>query len=92
MGMYDELYVRYPLPDPELQNHIFQTTNLDCLLRTFIISEEGRLLDSGGTDTLYNGDLWFYEIGSKFLARFVDGQLQKIVSVPYGEHSTWRAY
>lgn len=44
MGMFDQLLCAYPLPDPEVQDAVFQTKSLDNALETYYISEDGRLL------------------------------------------------
>lgn len=44
MGMFDDIKCEYPLPDAEAQGETFQTKDLDCLLDTFTITKEGRLM------------------------------------------------
>jgi len=44
MGMFDEVVVKYPLPNAKVQYDIFQTKDLECLLDQYRITEEGRLL------------------------------------------------
>ena len=44
MGMYDRVECRYPLPDPRLRDAEFQTKDLECLLQTYTITEDGRLM------------------------------------------------
>ena len=44
MGMFDEVKVLYPLPDPEVQGHAFQTKDLDCMMDDYTITNEGRLI------------------------------------------------
>lgn len=44
MGMFDEIKVEYPLPDPEVQDHIFQTKDLLNMLDRFTLTREGRLI------------------------------------------------
>jgi hypothetical protein len=44
MGLFDTVRCRYRVPDPRLQDAEFQTKDLDRLLLTYTITEEGRLL------------------------------------------------
>lgn len=44
MGMYDSLGCRYPLPNPEFQDSLFQTKDLDCELKIYEITADGRLI------------------------------------------------
>ena len=44
MGMFDEVRVEYPLPDPEAQGLVFQTKSLDSLLDDFTVTHDGRLI------------------------------------------------
>src|SRR5262245_7641527 len=41
MGMYDHLRVETALPDPELQERIFQTKSLACALLDYTITHDG---------------------------------------------------
>jgi hypothetical protein len=43
MGMFDTVYCKYPLPDARDQDLEFQTKDLECLLDTYTIAEDGRL-------------------------------------------------
>lgn len=43
MGMFDYLYVRYPLEDPEHNKLEFQTKDLECTLSRYLIDEHGYL-------------------------------------------------
>ena len=43
MGLFDTVRCRYRLPDSRLQDAEFQTKDLDCLLLTYTVTEEGRL-------------------------------------------------
>jgi len=43
MGMYDMVKCAYKLPDPEIQDHEFQTKCLDSLMFSYRISREGQL-------------------------------------------------
>jgi hypothetical protein len=43
MGMYDEIKCEYPLPT-ESPFEIFQTKDLDCVMATYVITSDGRLL------------------------------------------------
>lgn len=44
MGMFDDITVKYPLPDTEAQGLSFQTRSLDNLMDHYIITEDGRLI------------------------------------------------
>lgn len=44
MGMYDNLRVQAPLPDPEYQGRTFQTKSLECSLSDYTITYDGRLV------------------------------------------------
>jgi hypothetical protein len=46
MGMYDEITVKYPLPEAplEVQGATFQTKDLECALDRYTITEAGRLI------------------------------------------------
>lgn len=44
MGMFDTIYCKYPLPDARDQDLEFQTKDLERLLDTYTIAEDGRLL------------------------------------------------
>lgn len=44
MGMFDNLRVEAPLPDPEYQERTFQIKSLECSLSDYTITHEGRLV------------------------------------------------
>lgn len=44
MGMFDNLRVEAPLPDPEYQERTFQTKSLECTLSDYTITRDGRLM------------------------------------------------
>jgi hypothetical protein len=46
MGMFDEITVKYPLPEapPEVQGATFQTKCLENVMDTYTITAEGRLI------------------------------------------------
>ncbi len=44
MGMFDNVRVEAPLPDPEYQERTFQTKSLECSLSDYTITCEGRLV------------------------------------------------
>ncbi len=44
MGMFDNVRLEYPLPDPEAQGLVFQTKSLDSLLDDFTVTSDGRLI------------------------------------------------
>jgi len=44
MGMFDEILCEWPLPDPEVQDHVFQTKDLLNMLDRYTITKEGRLI------------------------------------------------
>lgn len=44
MGLYDNVKVFYPLPDPALRFTVFQTKDFNCMLEDYTIMEDGRLI------------------------------------------------
>jgi hypothetical protein len=44
MGMYDNLHIEAPLPDPEYQERTFQTKSLECSLSDYTITRDGHLV------------------------------------------------
>jgi hypothetical protein len=44
MGMFDNVKMEYPLPDPEVQDQTFQTKDLECLLDNYTVTREGHLI------------------------------------------------
>lgn len=46
MGLFDTIYCNYPLPNikSDIYEKDFQTKSLDCVLNTYTITEEGRLI------------------------------------------------
>jgi hypothetical protein len=44
MGFFDTVYCKYPLPDPRHQDLAFQTKSLECLMGTYTITRDGRLV------------------------------------------------
>lgn len=44
MGMFDYIMCKYPLPDPEMQDHLFQTRDLENNMNRYSITSEGRLI------------------------------------------------
>ena len=44
MGMFDTIHCQYPLPNPRHQDLDFQTKDLECLLDTYTITQEGWLV------------------------------------------------
>lgn len=91
--MFDHVKCRYPLPDKEVQNVVFQTKNFECMLDTYFITEEGKLLMKGLKQrdpvlVRFHGELKFYtSTGShednsfkwyEYIARFTNGKLQWI--------------
>lgn len=94
--MYDEIRCEAPLPDGGRSSDVyFQTKSFpDPLMRRFVITQSGRLLDSVGHDLEPEGYVTFYTSdeasGStdpaepswrEYRARFVAGQLQSVVRV-----------
>ena len=72
MGLFDDVVCEYPLPDwPVGETPLFQTKDLECEMRGYRITKEGRLLaaeyePAGGraparwVDTGHHGYLTFY--------------------------------
>jgi hypothetical protein len=60
MGMFDEIKCEYPLPDPEVQDHVFQTKDFENLMERYTITKEGRLIFNQTTDLNFHGILNFY--------------------------------
>jgi len=56
MGMFDTVLCEYPLPDARHQDLDFQTKDLECLLDTYIITREGRLVQQA-TNRGWGADL-----------------------------------
>lgn len=44
MGLFDNIYVEYPLPDPEVQFEVFQTKSLGPAMDDYTIDTNGRLI------------------------------------------------
>lgn len=44
MGMFDDIMCKYPLPDLQVQGHIFQTKDLSNDVSLYSITSEGRLI------------------------------------------------
>jgi len=44
MGMYDNVKIEYEMPDPEIQDSMFQTKDLENMLDNYTITKEGRLI------------------------------------------------
>jgi hypothetical protein len=44
MGMYDNLHIKAPLPDPEYQERTFQTKSLECSLSDYTVTRDGHLV------------------------------------------------
>lgn len=74
MGMFDEIVVRYPLPDPEAQKEVFQTKSLACLLRRYYITATG-LLTLHQEPVPYHGDIYLYAGPYEYIARFTEGRV-----------------
>ena len=93
--MYDEIRCEAPLPDGgRSSDAYFQTKSFpEPLMRRYVITQSGRLLDSEGHDLEPEGYITFYKSegsGSttpveqswrEYRARFVAGQLQSLVRV-----------
>lgn len=90
MGMFDNLKCEYPLPDSVVQDEIFQTKSLECLLVDYTITADGFLKDEK-EQLDFHGDIIFYTFtGSReendyqwfeYSARFTEGKLQKIEKI-----------
>lgn len=60
MGMFDYVRCEYPLPDGG-NNMVFQTKDtFEQYLGTYVITEDGRLVNPDGDDEEFHGDLNFY--------------------------------
>ena len=59
MGLFDDVTVRYPLPDPEMQDAAFQTKDLACLGVQYTITRDG-VLRGWGQNMEYHGDVRIY--------------------------------
>jgi hypothetical protein len=44
MGLYDSIKIEYPLPDPDMQDHVFQTKDLNCGMDEYTITKDGELI------------------------------------------------
>lgn len=44
MSLVDTIHCEYPLPEPADQALTFQTKDFECLLDTYLITAEGRLI------------------------------------------------
>lgn len=94
MGMFDNLKVECPLPDPRFQNNMFQTKDLECGLFNYRLTKDGLLvLDATLSEeftipeqqTHVTERIRFYSTGDvpgiqwvEFEAVIVDGKLQSI--------------
>jgi hypothetical protein len=94
--MFDTLIVRHELPSALRKPPIgawWQTQDLECVLETYTLTEDGRLLDPMGQLLAFDGPLEFYtgDQGWWWLyeAQFMSGELQTIALVactaPVGE-------
>lgn len=83
MGMFDDVTVRYPLPDPEMQDAPFQTKDLACLGAQYTITRDG-VLRGWGRDLEYHGDLTIYAPHPlraglmQYHVRFTHGRVESI--------------
>lgn len=59
MGMFDYIICEYPLPDGFTASDEFQSKDLDCMLSSYIITSDGRLI-LDNIDCHYDGTLNFY--------------------------------
>lgn len=89
MGMYDHIVCKAKLPGtpPAFvtdHGHQFQTKDTpEQYLTTYEITEDGRLLDSGGVDQEFHGDLEFYD--SNIVGCGPDGSGGSVVWTRNGE-------
>lgn len=44
MGLFDDVKIDYPLPEPAHNGYDYQTKDLECLMQRYTITEDGRLL------------------------------------------------
>lgn len=83
MAMFDDVRVKYPLPDPEMQRADFQTKDLACLGAVYTITKDGRL-EGWGRDLDYHGDLSIYASHPvraglmTYHVRFTEGRVNSI--------------
>lgn len=95
MGMFDDVICRRRMPDGH-QQAAYQTKDFNCLLDTYEITDEGRLIQVEWNeatkewmfkrDTHFHGFLNFYtftkdEKWFEYNAKFTNGQLVEIVAV-----------
>jgi len=92
--MFDTIHCEYPLPVAEHQGLEFQTKNLECLLDTYTITADGRLVRHAQRGEFWgarldhdvewplHGDIRFYTSKDKewieYIARFTHGQVEWI--------------
>jgi len=94
--MFDCIICEFPLPntDKELQEEEFQTKSFECLLETYVITKDRKLiLKEKNEDKIipYHGDIIFYtSTGNhedktyqwhEYLAHFTHGKLEYIKKV-----------
>lgn len=92
MGMFDTIHCEVPLPVAEHQSLAFQTKNLECLLDTYTITGDGRLVRHArrgwreetdhDVEWPLHGDIRFYTSKDKewieYVARFTHGRVEWI--------------
>lgn len=86
MGLFDHVTCEWPLPDPEVQEAVFQTKCLDPGLSSYRISADGRLLlktdDQRLVEIPHHGDVLLLEIADgwvyEYSVRFTNGRVQEV--------------
>lgn len=90
MGMFDTIHCEYPLPEAKHQSLVFQTKNLECLLDTYTITADRRLVRHArrgwrketdhDVEWPLHGDIRFYTSKDKewieYVARFTHGRVE----------------
>lgn len=56
MGLFDDVKVEFPLPDPAYQDLDFQTKDFDCEMDTYLITADGKLIRNTAKVQLKNDE------------------------------------
>lgn len=93
MGLFDTVYCEYPLPDAQHQSLEFQTKDLECVLETYTITRDGRLMRhlrrgrQGESDShvewSFHGDIRIYtskdSAWTEYVVRFTHDRVEWIL-------------